>query len=515
MFLQHVSNATSVDYRKGCTFLKPFGSKIASRHHSPLSKRIVNYGSIVSIFRDPRSRIISAFDDYMHHEGMSKETFKYMQSFMNFEELNCIENYKIYSSFPANYGCYTKMINGYKCHQEINITTNMIKFAKNTLENFLFVGIMEEYKLSVRLFLKLINKKRNFISTLSVKYPPHPVEISYTRKNQNYCTKVITQAYKDNKLPPYYDPYDSIIYHKALKIFESYKIKYSSGIILSKDDPTFIPSKLHKPSYIDCPLRWLHPPRTGSTFCLSVQHACNETLFLEQANQHTNVILSNSRCSTLVPNGTGFGDLMGLPLFPEMFPDVSNVITILRKPQSRIISAFIDNIHTEGMSKKSIQDMNITTNYSTSSCLYNYKIYSSYPANYGCYTKMINGFGCHKYINITTTMIENAINKLHEFLFVGIMEEYELSVRLFLKVVNNYNTKNHFNLNVNHSPHPVELMSYNSGLTKNTTECYNMISHAYKTKELKHYHDPYDSIIYKEALKIFHQSKKIYFSTNN
>ncbi len=49
----------------------------------------------------------------------------------------------------------------------------------------------------------------------------------------------------------------------------------------------------------------------------------------------------------------------------------------------------------------------------------------------GCQVKMLNGIACTANIEITTTLLSNAIRRLSQLAFVGDADDYENSICLF------------------------------------------------------------------------------------
>lgn len=86
-------------------------------------------------------------------------------------------------------------------------------------------------------------------------------------------------------------------------------------------------------------------------------------------------------------------------------------------------------------------------------------------------------------------MISNAINKLNNFYFVGIFERYEESIEQFNKIIGSEVTV-----------HPLERINFRAKkLSK--------FIHLIKDLQNKDYHDPYDELIYNEAIKIFNKKQ--------
>ena len=201
-------------------------------------------------------------------------------------------------------------------------------------------------------------------------------------------------------------------------------------LLLSQAEAKFL---FVKPQLDECIHQWLHPPKTGSTFCLSIQHACNETDFTDKVHQHTE-LRTYKGCARLFPNelSTYHGTRWHLPLFKRDFSNLQSFVTVLRNPRSRTISSFCDHMHMDGMKKTEglrvkakIQE--ISDSQSATMCKD-----ASHPNTRGCYTKMLTGHGCFENVTLTSVLLKQAIKNLSLFSFVGILEDYEKSVDLFL-----------------------------------------------------------------------------------
>ena len=311
-----------------------------------------------------------------------------------------------------------------------------------------------------------------------------------------------------------------------------------------------------------CAFHWLHPPKISSTFCLSLQHACNETRFMEYAKISTHTKLQFG-CVQMKPKGSAEGSRNHDPIdVSDIEMDkIKNYVTLLKEPSSRIIASFVDGLQGDGLSIELKQElmnkMDFEYGYgkerrddgwkgkwgqSESLCLKNFNIFATFPSSYGCYTKMLNGYACMSNITITQNMVDDAIELMKQFLFVGLTEDYELSVKMFLNkafqsdavdpttrlIYNNSNSNNSNtdnsnnkkdlqlqqkvagmeNVNIKHIQlHDSELIHMKTG----SHLCAPILTHLLELKNLN-YTDPYDSIIYKEAMRLFLKEREIYES---
>ena len=289
-----------------------------------------------------------------------------------------------------------------------------------------------------------------------------------------------------------------------------------------------------------CGVEWLHTPKTASTFCLSIQHGCDENRFLGAANDPVATVKVQHSSTFLVPNGTNTGCNHGhYPFTSATFPNIGSAVTLFRHPQSRFISSFEDCLHAEGMSpelKQSLEDKFLKPNnasmpkescmtFQGETCVHDFLIWNSHPANHGCFTKMMNGYRCHEHIELTDDHLKLALERLEKFLFVGLVEEYSDSIKVFLKVMNQraiehnkevvlakesnllgedekYWNKQQANL-VTQPPHPMELGNYRP----HPHDCDVAIEAAIKNGTIV-YEDKYDLILYEAAVKKFHLLKE-------
>jgi hypothetical protein len=168
----------------------------------------------VTMIRRPFDRILSAFMDSLHSEGFSEderiELQKRMQNFSDQTSLpDQLEKAKIYLGHPNAVGCYTKMLNGHECYssfitRDTAFNETALNVAKSLLNQFYFVGILEQYEKSIHLFHKMANA-----GTF-----PHPAEIIPTRQQKDHNKT----KYLRNNLQ-FSDPYDDPLYIEATKIF--------------------------------------------------------------------------------------------------------------------------------------------------------------------------------------------------------------------------------------------------------------------------------------------------------
>lgn len=187
--------------------------------------------TIVTLFRNPSSRIISAFlFDIMFplgirlNHGISTESAKDSIRKSNNSILS-------YATWPGMASCQTKMILGKDCGDNVIIhIPEDLNEAKRRLYDLYFFGLTEESEASANLFLAMHYKDGGLPYRKSLDelvYPPF--KFTTTRKNmrhnhhthQDLSTKLIESGWRD--------VYDEELYEAAGKIFyercREYKIK--------------------------------------------------------------------------------------------------------------------------------------------------------------------------------------------------------------------------------------------------------------------------------------------------
>jgi hypothetical protein len=290
---------------------------------------------------------------------------------------------------------------------------------------------------------------------------------------------------------------------------------------------------------------WIHAPKTSSSFCLALQHACCKEQFepliadLTEDRILENELLPSDQkyfklepkwgCMRITRKKSSFHCSIHNHLYhhkpynpntklnirqqqqqsKSTDPSPMQFLIMLRQPKSRIFSAFSDGYHHEGMSIDEFENLKFKMfNHSTSTSfsdivalnssskylkefLFAAKVYFEEPAIRGCQTKMILGYECAdttftlSYPEVNQTAIDEAKKKLSQFFFIGVLEEYSKSISLFHRV-SNHNTKET----------PIELVVTRNGDHRKATLL---------GKYFSNYHDPYDQVIYDYGKELFQQ----------
>jgi hypothetical protein len=181
----------------------------------------------VAMIRNPKLRLISAFLDSMHREGLPKEEneklldaiSKHPVNRTNTGENNLFLTAADYMNHKNMIGCYTKMLNGYDCYssfltRDSPFNKTALSVAINRLRNFYFVGIFEEYEESIRLFHTMAKVQNVHWSELRKQRSSHA--------SDNIKQRLIN-------ITIFEDPYDDILYEVAKEMFNASKASSDMG----------------------------------------------------------------------------------------------------------------------------------------------------------------------------------------------------------------------------------------------------------------------------------------------
>lgn len=106
----------------------------------------------VTMFRDPRKRLFSAYHNYKHSNGLDPQERARL--------LATVKTIKDFVKFPGIAGCQTKMLLGYNCAAQVPITEEMIQKAIEIVkESFAFIGDTDDWNKSVCLFHAMFGGK--------------------------------------------------------------------------------------------------------------------------------------------------------------------------------------------------------------------------------------------------------------------------------------------------------------------------------------------------------------------
>jgi hypothetical protein len=216
----------------------------------------------------------------------------------------------------------------------------------------------------------------------------------------------------------------------------------------------------------------MHTAKTGSTFCLAIQHACCKDGFemMTEGIQTSTLTYAfgSPRNRTLAPfrydeqfcfkfvrtgfpplNCTFAGRPEHIPMHPSTSLEASMGMVIIREPKSRIISALLDGVHLEGFVNRSqgYELRNIFTAMDKDKetphqhkLLKKAQLYTYHPNLYGHQVKMLLGEMTvdlsKKTDALYPSIVERALERLRHFYFVGIFDQYVRSLHLFHALAN-------------------------------------------------------------------------------
>lgn len=142
-----------------------------------------------------------------------------------------------------------------------------------------------------------------------------------------------------------------------------------------------------------------------------------------------------------------------IPLHPKLNLHEKMGIMVVREPKSRLISAFLDGVHTEGFTNRTEayemrvllhkMDQNKSVPY-YERLLTRGQIYADHRSQVGHQVKMLTGGLALdlsvKNDEVMKDLIDRAVKRMREFYFVGLFDQYARSLRLFHELANKGNT---------------------------------------------------------------------------
>lgn len=224
---------------------------------------------------------------------------------------------------------------------------------------------------------------------------------------------------------------------------------------------------------IDCTrTNWVHTAKTSSTLCFSLQHVCCPT---EWKNLTAGVTYADLKVAMATPRSRAQSDytfvahycykfnrkgyepmncqIAGrpehIPLHPQINLQEKMGIIIVREPKSRLISSFLDGVHMEGFTNRSAayelrglfhqMDLDKTLGHQEK-LLKQAQMYANQNVLHGHQVKMLlGGFNMDLSVRNETIMVQlvdRAVQRLREFFFVGVFEEYTRSLNLLHALAN-------------------------------------------------------------------------------
>jgi len=130
-----------------CDWQVRFDHNNVFSNHFPLPGNLERRGPLspVALFRDPRRRLVSAWNNNKHSYGLSGLKRKQME-----EQAQTLDKFVAYPGIPD---CQTKMLVGKTCGNDVKVTDAMRTQAFERLRSTMaFVGLTDMFNASVCLF---------------------------------------------------------------------------------------------------------------------------------------------------------------------------------------------------------------------------------------------------------------------------------------------------------------------------------------------------------------------------
>ena len=190
---------------------------------------------------------------------------------------------------------------------------------------------------------------------------------------------------------------------------------------------------------------WVHTPKTGSSFCLTLQHEwCRKTWPPANGSELYDLRgCSHAKGFTCGVEGVGHGPV------PSSW-DTSRAVIVLRDPFERILSSFSNSMHHHGMSlnywdkhfrpwiadegHRACARVDARDRDGKERCqrLAEFEAYANATALKACVTKTLTGRWCaDEFANATAADADRAVARLATFEFVGIFEDWNVMVESF------------------------------------------------------------------------------------
>jgi len=241
-------------------------------------------------------------------------------------------------------------------------------------------------------------------------------------------------------------------------------------------------------------LLWMHIPKAGSSFgnalitlsCDDLPDYAAYTPSLATKNLYQWITKSgySERCASLSRQLESCSGHFALSTKGSCSTQSGQVVGMFRQPEQRILSAFHHTGYYQTMPWNCTRDnANVTLD-----------VYKTWQA--GCATRMLTGSACmdEKATPIDAATLQLAKQRLHDFAFVGLQEEWQLSMCLLSSMTG---------------------MSCHRRMLMNNRPSDGEASVTYDIKPLEGWRDSVDGSLYEEARTIFYQRLEEYGVTPN
>ena len=183
------------------------------------------------------------------------------------------------------------------------------------------------------------------------------------------------------------------------------------------------------------PVRWLHVPKSGSTFInVLARYACPSlassgvAFVISMEFEQWRLQNNGTACKGLLPPWLGHTPVRAQDRAPQR---AHTLVAVFRAPSQRLISGFH---HTEGGVANSMIAPGMPPGQRAAmqrAAAGSPARYSRWPGIAGCATKMLLGWQCASQHRLSSADTERAVHALEQFAFIGLLEHWTTSVCVF------------------------------------------------------------------------------------
>lgn len=181
-------------------------------------------------------------------------------------------------------------------------------------------------------------------------------------------------------------------------------------------------------------IMWVHTPKTGSSFCLTVAHEQCRSRWPSAALVSDVYMLRG--CARIKYFQCEVHTMGHEPLRDVGLLNKFLFVAVVRQPLARVMSSFLDGNHHEGMSPgawaaldgemKVNADSKCARRDSACRDVALFEIYARNPDMAACQTKMIGGHACSSPVEGSINgLLEESTRRLRLFFFVGLFEDWD------------------------------------------------------------------------------------------
>jgi hypothetical protein len=411
--------------------------------HQPLTATTdEGLSHVVVMIRDPIQRILSGYYNGFHDCSELRQKYNCKTSELT-GNLRCDGDIELEDGStirdgaaipPLDYArcvenCSANMLTGRVCSQKGEV---QVEQAVDRINKLGFVGLTDEWALSVCLWHRRFGGK------------PLPAELNH--EGQGFVTSVAggVGMYNERALLGTWKPdVESIIYQAAEKRFwseiESYQVtRQACNHVLefrTLEDPPFERESVLRE------VHYLYVPQSGAGFATTIaHHTCGEDIpsHISVSEPSDFFKMWGEACnrSRFLQFKSGHDPL-------DNSTDLSSVVMLMRDPLQRILSGYYNDLHdcwslrrkhhcrtsettglyrcdgdTETADGRNLRDPRTISPVDYGKCVEN------------CSANMLTGRQCSHQGSVD---VEGAVNKIKEMAFVGLSEEWSLSVCLWHK----------------------------------------------------------------------------------